>query len=75
MSLTIDSPYRCPHCSKIMMRDLGPDENGRCEVIDSCWSCGYEERDGQWRDKRVVDLTPRSPGVVASSLYRMRAGA
>lgn len=68
-----DSHLRCPYEGKKMFMEIGQHaDDGRCEIRHYCPSCGYEELDTDWRDKRVVDV---SPGVVASSLYRMRAGA
>jgi hypothetical protein len=68
-----DSDRFCPWHSKRMLVEIGQsDQDGALECIHFALCCDYRESDTDWKNKRVVQLAPRSPGVVASSLYRMR---
>lgn len=58
-SQIIDSDRRCPHCSKRMMLEIGQNDgpdtaSGWVQMIHHCWSCGYVERDDQWRRPSLI---------------------
>ena len=58
-SQIIDSDRRCPHCSKLMILEIGQDDtSGWVRQVHQCWSCGYVEIDENW---------PRRPRLVHKS--------
>ena len=50
-----DSDRRCARCHKKMLVEIGQKEDvggtsvGLAEMVHTCFSCGYRERDDQWR--------------------------
>jgi hypothetical protein len=46
----IDSPRRCPKCSKRMMMEIGPDEESgwHMHAVHVCWNCDHREDDRAW---------------------------
>lgn len=57
-SQIIDSDRRCPHCSKLMMLEIGQDDaSGWTRQVHNCWSCGYTEIDENWKPPRLVRKT------------------
>lgn len=68
----IDSDRRCPHCSKLMMLEIGQDDiSGWTRQVHSCWSCGYDEIDENWPRPRLV---PKSGPTLAERLTAQRLG-
>lgn len=72
-----DSDRRCPRDGKRMLVEIGQqdDVGGRrlalVEMVHACWSCGYTERDDQWKRPGVrVSTGP----TMAERLYAQRMG-
>lgn len=58
-TLFTDSDRRCPRDGKKMLVEIGQrdyvgdDTVGLVEMVHQCWSCGYTERDDQWKRPRL----------------------
>lgn len=67
----IDSDRRCPHCSKLMMLDIGQDDiSGWTRQVHHCWSCDYREIDENWPRPKLVRTGP----TMAERLAAQRLG-
>lgn len=78
MSQIIDSDRRCPRDGKRMVLEIGQRDTvaddarlAQVDMVHQCWSCGYVERDNQWRRPRLNAATGPS---MADRLYAMRWG-
>lgn len=78
----LDSPLRCPHCSKRLVMQVGQDDAtgaGDMRATHECWSCNYSEIDKNWSGPLGTDRarTPmrellrlqRLEGVVIPLVY------
>ena len=68
----LDSPLRCPRCSKRMAMRIGQDDStgaGDMRATHECWHCQYSEIDKNWSRPLGTDRA-RTP--MRELLHRLR---
>lgn len=80
----IDSPKRCPRCSKRLVMQIGQDDvtgAGDMRARHECWNCEYAEDDRAWSRPLKTDgrstlrrLADRLRGVEIPMVYDRPGG-